>query len=100
VKAARAVFGDNFVPELQEILTSTSTVTTSGPDGTRPVTTEQPYTYPWRLRWIGYDQGSGSNRVTCGLEADGKTVTAIIDAADFRQDSQNYSRTRTWNNHS
>jgi hypothetical protein len=53
MKAAREVFGDNFVSELQEILTSTSTVTTYGPDGREQATTDQPFTHPWQLLSIG-----------------------------------------------
>ncbi|SRR5712691_7713088 len=96
MKAARAVFGDSFVPELREILTSTSTVTACSPDGRRQVT-EQPFTKPWQLRWIGVAQDSGNSRVTCGLEADDKIVTATIDAADFGRTSRNTSRSRAWN---
>jgi hypothetical protein len=97
MKAARAVFGESFVPELREILTSTSTVTDYSQDGRQQPTREQPFTAPWRLRWIGIAQDSGNSRVTCGLEADGKTVTATIDAADFRKISRNTSRSRAWN---
>jgi hypothetical protein len=97
MKAARAVFGDSFVPELREILTSTSTATAYSPDGRRHVTREQPFIEPWQLRWIGIAQDSGNSRVTCGLEADGKIVTATIDAADFGRMSRNTSRSRAWN---
>ena len=97
MKAARAVFGDSFVPELREILTSTSTVTAYSPDGRRQVTSEQPFTDPWQLRWIGIAQDSGNSRVTCGLEAHGKIVTATIDAADFGRMSRNSSRSPAWN---
>jgi hypothetical protein len=97
MKAVRAVFGDSFIPELREILTSTATATFYSPDGRRQVTREQPFTYPWRPRWIGIAQDSGNSRVTCGLEADGKIVTATIDAADFGRMSRNTSRSRAWN---
>jgi hypothetical protein len=97
MKAARAAFGDSFVPELREILTSTSTVTAYSPDGRRQVTTQQPFTDPWQLRWIDIAPDSGNSRVTCGLETDGKIVTAIIDAADFGRTSRNTSRSRAWN---
>jgi hypothetical protein len=97
MKAGRAVFGASFVPELREILTSTSTVTTYSPDGRRQVTSEQPFTEPWQLRWIGIAQDSGNSRVTCGLEVDGKIVTATIDAADFGRTSRNSSQSRAWN---
>ena len=97
MNAVRAVFGDSFVPELREILTSTSTATAYSADGRRQVTREQPFTEPWQLRWIGIAQESGHSRVTCELEADGKIVTATIDAADFGRMSRNTSKSRTWN---
>jgi len=98
MKAAGGKFGDSFVPELQEILTSTSTVTAYGPDGKQQATAEQPFTYPWRLLSISFAEASGRSRVTCELETDGKIVTATIDAADFRRMNRNNSKTRTWNN--
>src|SRR5260370_20453575 len=98
MKAARGVFGDSFVPELREILTSTSTVTVHGLDGRRESTAEQPFTYPWQLRWMGFDEDHGRSRVICKLAADGTVVTAIIDAADFRRISRNNSKNRMWNN--
>jgi hypothetical protein len=97
MKATREVFGESFVPELEEILTSTSTATAYGPDGKQLSTTEQPFTHPWQLLSVGFVEGSKRSRVTCVLEADGKVVTATIDAADFRRVSRNNSRTRTWN---
>ncbi len=97
MRAARAVFGESFVPELREILTSTSTVIAYGLDGKRQLMTEQPFTYPWQLRWIAFDEASGGSKVTCGFEADGKVITAIIDAADFGRVARNNSRTGTWN---
>ena len=97
MKATRDVFGDSFVPELREILTSISSITSYGPDGKQQTTAEQPFTYPWQLRRIGVDEDSAGSRVTCVLEADGKVVTAAIDAGDFRRMSQNKSRTQTWN---
>src|SRR5712691_6076835 len=98
MKAAGGKFGDSFVPELQEILTSTSTVTAYGPGGKQQATAERPFTYPWQLLSIGFAEGSGRSRVTCELETDGKIVTATIDAADFRRVNRNNSKTRTWNN--
>lgn len=98
MKAAREVFGDSFVPELREILTSASMVTVHGPDGRRTSTAEQPFTYPWQLRWIGFDDGLGRSRVICKLVADSTVVTAIIDAADFRRVRGNASKNKRWNN--
>jgi hypothetical protein len=90
-------FGDSFVPELREILTSISTATFYGRNGNGIGTREQPFTYPWQLTWIGYDPDLGRSRVICKLAAEGKTVTAIIDAGDFRKLRENKSRNRAWN---
>lgn len=90
-------FGDSFVPELREILTSISTATSYGRNGNKIQTREQPFTYPWQLTSIGYDPDLGRSRVICKLAAEGKTVTAIIDADDFRKLRGNNSRSRAWN---
>lgn len=90
-------FGDSFVPELREILTSTSTAISYDEDGNKVETGEQPFTYPWQLTWIGYDPDLGHGRAICKLKAEGKTVTATIDADDFRKLRRNNSRSRYWN---
>jgi len=90
-------FGDSFVPELREILTSTSTSTAYGENGQVIESREQPFTYPWQLARIAYDPGSGRSRVICQLTADGQTVTAVIDANDFGKLRGNNSRTGAWN---
>jgi hypothetical protein len=46
-------FGDSFVPELREILTSISTATSYGRNGKETEIREQTFTYPWQLTWIG-----------------------------------------------
>ena len=66
-------------------------------DGRKTATTEQPFTDPWQLRWIGYDPELQRSRVLCRVAIGDKTVTAIIDAADFRQLRGNNSRTSAWN---
>jgi hypothetical protein len=92
-----AVFGESFVPELRDILTSTSVVTSYGPDGKEVSTREQPFTHPWQLQWIGYDPELGHGRVNCLLTSDGKRVTAIIDAANFKKIRATASRSKSWN---
>jgi|SRR5580658_5044379 hypothetical protein len=95
----RAVtFGDSFVPELREILTSTSTATSYGKNGDVIESREQPFTYPWWLARIGYDPDSGRGRVICQLTTEGHVVTAVIDADDFGKLRTNNSRSRAWNN--
>jgi hypothetical protein len=90
------MFGDSFVPELREILTSISTATSYDVNG-EIETRKQPFTYPWQLTWIGYDPELGSCRVICKLAADGETVNAVIDAADFRKLRGNNSKSKAWN---
>jgi hypothetical protein len=90
-------FGDSFVPELREILTSISTAAAYSKNGAVIDTRKQPFTYPWQLARIGYDPGSGRSRVICQLTAEGQTVTAVIDANDFGKLRENNSRTRDWN---
>lgn len=90
-------FGESFVPELREILTSISTAMSYGRNGNEIETREQPFTYPWKLTWIGYDPGIGRGRVICKLAAEGKTVAAVIDADDFRKLRRNNSRSGAWN---
>lgn len=94
---AALAFGDTFVPELRKILTSISTATSFDKNGREIETREQPFTYPWQLTWIGYDPDLGRGRVICKLAADGKTVTAVIDAGDFGKIRANNSRSRAWN---
>jgi hypothetical protein len=93
----RVTFGESFVPELREILTSTSTVALYGRDGRQTETREQLFTYPWQLKWIGYDSELGQSRVICRLVAEGNVVTAIIDATDFGKLRRNNSKTSAWN---
>src|SRR5712691_3892859 len=91
------MFGDSFVPELRDILTSISTATSFGPNGIEIETREQPFTYPWQLTWIGYDPDLGHSRAICKLAAERKTVAAVIDAGDFRKICANNTRSRAWN---
>ncbi len=94
---AALTFGDSFVPELREILTSISTATSFGSNGNEIETGEQPFTYPWQLTWIGYDPDLGRSRVLCKFVAEGKAVAAVIDANDFRKLRANNSRSKAWN---
>jgi hypothetical protein len=95
---AALMFGASFVPELRDILTSISTATSFDENGDEIATREQPFTYPWRLTWIGYDPDLGRSRVICKLAAESGTVAAVIDAGDFRKLRANNSRSGAWNN--
>lgn len=91
-------FGKSFLPELREILLSTDKVTYYGPDGEPTKVKDEPFLERWQLRSLGYDPERGSSRVLCVLTAaDGRDVTATIDASDFRSLRRNSSRSKEWN---
>ncbi|MGH3188952.1 MAG: hypothetical protein ACRDPY_10145 [Streptosporangiaceae bacterium] len=91
-------FGPSFLPELREILLSTDKVTHYGPDGEPTKVGDEPFLEQWRLRSLGYDQEQGGSRVICVLTtADGRDVTATIDARDFRGLRRHSSRSKEWN---
>ena len=90
-------FGPSFLPELREILLSTGTGYSYGPDGELVSATDEPFLGPWRLRSLDYDRELGKSRVVCVLVAQGNEVTATIDAGDFPRLRRNTTRTRAWN---
>jgi hypothetical protein len=90
-------FGPSFLPELREILLSTGTGYSYGPDGELAAVTDEPFLGPWRLRSLAYDRELGKSRVVCVLVAGGNEVTATIDAGDFPRLRRNSTRTRSWN---
>jgi hypothetical protein len=86
-------FGRSFLPELREILLSMDKVTYYGPDGEPTQVRDEPFLEQWRLRSLGYDPEQGGSRVMCVLTAaDGRDVTATIDAGDFREPRRRPSR--------
>jgi hypothetical protein len=93
------MFGPSFLPELREILLSTSEVIHYGSDGGVSHVGDEPFLEPWRLRSLEYDRRRGRSRVLlCGLTApDGRDVTATIYAGDFRGLHLNSSRSKEWN---
>jgi hypothetical protein len=91
-------FGPSFLTELREILLSTDKVTHYGPDGKPTQVGDEPFLEPWRLRSLGYAPGRGRSRIDCVLTAaDGREVTATIDARDFPSLHQNSSRSEERN---
>lgn len=93
----RMEFGPSLLPELREILLSTGKAYNYGPDGELVAVGEEPFLGAWRLRSLGYDKERGKSRVVCVLTADGKEVTATIDASDFPRLRRNSTRTKAWN---
>ena len=94
---AGVTFGPSFLPELREILLSSGEAVHYGPDGEPTKFWEEPFLGAWRLRSLAYDEELGKSRVICVLAADGKEVTATIDASDFPHLRRNSSRTKAWN---
>jgi hypothetical protein len=90
-------FGASVVPELREILLSTSEAASYGPDGRLTEVTEVPFLGEWQLSRLGFDQDLGRSRVVCVLTGAGKAVDAIIDAADFPDLRGNTSKSPEWN---
>jgi hypothetical protein len=90
-------FGPTLLPELQEILLSTGEAYSYGPGGELAGVREEPFLGAWRLRSLAYDKELGKSRLVCVLAADGREVTATIDASDFARLRRNTTRTRTWN---
>ncbi len=93
----RMEFGPSAVPELREILLSTSEAAFYSPDGKLTGTTEVPFLERWHLTWLGFDPVLGRSRIICVLTAAGKEVTAIIDAGDFPDLRDNTSKNPEWN---
>lgn len=93
----RMEFGPSVVPELREILLSTSEVASYGPDGRLTEVREVPFLGEWHLSRLGFDRDLGRSRVVCVLTGAGKGVTAIIDADDFPDLRGNASKSPEWN---
>ena len=68
-----------------------------GPDGKLAEVADEPFLGVWQLRSLAYDEELGESRVVCVLAADGKRVTATIDASDFPKLRGNATRTKAWN---
>jgi hypothetical protein len=87
---AEAEFGDSFLPELRDIMESDSTDAISG-SVTR-------FTEPWEIDRLGYEPGTARRRLVCRLTARGKSLVAVLDAADFDARMRgNTTRNRSWN---
>jgi hypothetical protein len=90
-------FGQSVVPELREILLSTSEGEFYGPDGRLTEVREVPFLEEWHLSRLGFDPDLGKSRLVCVLTGAGKTVTAIIDVGDFPDLRDNTSNNPEWN---
>jgi hypothetical protein len=91
-------FGRSFLPELREILLSMDKATYYGRDGEPTQVRDEPFLEQWRLRSLGYDPEQGGSRVMCVLTtADGRDVTATIEASDLPSLRRNSSRSKEWN---
>lgn len=93
----RVTFGPSFLPELREILLSTGRAARYGLDGELVSVSDEPFLGRWQLRSLAYDKEFGQRRVVCVLTADGREVTATIDASDFPRWRANSGRTQVWN---
>ena len=93
----RMEFGPSAVPELREILLSTSEAAFYRPDGRLTGTREVPFLEEWHLTSLGFDPVLGKSRIICVLTAAGKEMTAIIDAGDFPDLRDNTSKHPEWN---
>ena len=93
----RMEFGPGLVPELQDILLSTSEAAAYGPDGKLTGVSQVPFLGEWHLSRLGFDQDLGRSRVVCILTGAGREVKAIIDVGDFRDLRDNTSRSPQWN---
>ena len=90
-------FGPGVVPELREILLSTSEAAFYGPDGRLAEIREVPFLEEWHLTRLDFDADLGRSRLVCVFTGAGKEVTAIIDAGDFPDLRGNTSRSPEWN---
>jgi hypothetical protein len=91
-------FGPSFLPELREILLSTGKATSYGPDGAPVEVKDEPFLGQWRLQRLAYAPEQGRSRVICALTAaNGRDVTATIEADDFSDLHRNSSRSKAWN---
>jgi hypothetical protein len=90
-------FGPSVVPELRDILLSTSEGEFYDPDGRVTEVRDVPFLEEWQLSQLGFDPDLGGSRVVCVLTGAGKTVTATIDADDFPDLRDNTSTSPEWN---
>ena len=93
----RMEFGPSVVPELREILLSTSEGKFFGPDGRLTAVREVPFLGEWQLSRLDFDPDLGRSRLVGVFTGAGKTVTATIDASDFPDLRDNTSINREWN---
>ena len=90
-------FGPSVVPELREILLSTSEGAFYDRDGRLIELREVPFLGEWQLSRLDFDSNLGRSRVVGVFAGAGKTVTATIDVGDFPDLRDNTSINREWN---
>jgi hypothetical protein len=93
----RMEFGPSVVPELREILLSTSEAAFYDPDGRLIEIRQVPFLEEWHLTRLEFDPDLGRSRIICVLTGAGNEVTAIIDADDFPDLRDNTSKSPEWN---
>ena len=93
----RMKFGPSVVPELRQILLSTSEGAFYGPDGRLTAVREVPFLGEWHLTRLDFDPDLGRRRIIGVLTGADKEVTAIIDVGDFPDLRDNTSKSPEWN---
>ena len=93
----RMEFGPSVVPELREILLSTSEGAFYDRDGRLIELREVPFLEEWQLSRPDFDPDLGPSRIVGVLTGAGKTVTVTIDVGDFSDLRDNTSINREWN---
>ena len=63
----RMEFGPSVIPELREILVSTSEGVFSGPDGKKTEVRDVPFLEQWHLSRLAFDPELGRSRSVCVL---------------------------------
>src|SRR5260370_34491364 len=89
-------FGPSVVPELREILLSTSEGAFYGPDGRLTEVREVPFLGEWQLSRLGFDPDLGRSRLVCALTGAGQLATATSRADNFPDLRGNTSTSPGW----
>jgi len=93
----RMEFGPGVVPELRQILLSTSEGAFYAPDGRLTEIREVPFLGEWHQARLDFDPDLGRSRIIGVLTRAGKAVKAVIDVGDFLDLRGNASKSPEWN---